>query len=40
MKDNEIRSTRDRPGWLLPYLLGLDEMFIGRWEYWLNVSAN
>jgi len=36
MKDTDIRSTRDRPGWLLPYLLGLDEMLIGRWEYWMN----
>jgi hypothetical protein len=36
MKDTDIRSTRDRSGWLLPYLLGLDEMFIGRWEYWFD----
>jgi len=36
MKYSEIRSTKEHPGWLLPYLLGLDEMFIGRWEYWLN----
>ena len=37
MKDNEIRSTRERKGWLLPYLLKLDEMFFGRWEYWFNI---
>ena len=36
MKDTDIRSTKDRPGWLLTYLLGLDEMLIGRWEYWFN----
>ena len=37
MKDDEIRSTRDRKGWLLPYLLKLDEMFFGRWDYWFNI---
>ena len=37
MKDNEIRSTRDKKGWLLPYLLKLDEMFFGRWEYWFKI---
>ena len=37
MKDNEIRSTRERKGWLLPYLLKLDEMYFGRWEYWFNI---
>ena len=37
MKDDDIRSTRDRKGWLLPYLLKLDEMFFGRWEYWFNI---
>lgn len=36
MKETELRSTRERPGWLFPYLLALDEMFIGRWEYWLS----
>jgi len=36
MKDTDIRSTRDKPGWLIPYLLGLDEMFYGRWNYWLR----
>jgi len=37
MKDEEIRSTRERKGWLLPYLLKLDEMFFGRWEYWFKI---
>ena len=37
MKDDDIRSTRDKKGWLLPYLLKLDEMYFGRWEYWFNI---
>ena len=37
MKDEDIRSTREKKGWLLPYLLKLDEMFFGRWEYWLKI---
>jgi len=37
MKDDEIRSTRDNKGWLLPYLLKLDEMYFGRWEYWFKI---
>ncbi|TFB13956.1 hypothetical protein E3V33_00160 [Candidatus Marinimicrobia bacterium MT.SAG.4] len=37
MKDDEIRSTKERKGWLLPYLLKLDEIFFGRWEYWFNI---
>jgi len=30
----EIKSTRDQKGWLIPYLLGLDQMFFRRWDYW------
>ena len=37
MKDEELRSTRDRKSWLLPYLLKLDEIFFGRWEYWFKI---
>ena len=37
MKDEEIRSTKTKKGWLLPYLLKLDEMFFGRWEYWFDI---
>ena len=37
MNDDEIRSTREKKGWLLPYLLKLDEIFFGRWEYWFNI---
>jgi len=37
MKDEEMRSTGEKKGWLLPYLLKLDEMFFGRWEYWFNI---
>jgi len=31
---DELKSTRDKKGWLLPYLIALDEMFFKRWEYW------
>ena len=37
MNDDEIRSTKDKKGWLLPYLLKLDEIFFGRWEYWFRI---
>ena len=37
MKDDEQRSTREKKGWLLPYLLRLDQMFFGRWKYWFNI---
>ena len=37
MKDEDIRSTKNKKGWLLPYLLGLDQMFFGRWEYWFKI---
>jgi hypothetical protein len=36
VKESDIRITKHRPGWLLPYLLGLDDMFNGRWEYWMS----
>ena len=31
---NDIRSTRDKKGWLIPYLTALDQMFYKRWTYW------
>ena len=31
-----MKNTDNKPGWLLPYLLGLDEMFYSRWDYWLR----
>ncbi len=34
---DEIKSTRDKPGWLIPYLIGLDEMFYKRWDYWSRI---
>ena len=40
MKDDDIRSTGDKKGWLLPYLLKLDELFFGRWEYWFKIIEN
>ncbi len=36
MKDITPRSTKNQPGWLLKYLLALDDMFFGRWDYWLR----
>ena len=32
-----LKTTKDKKGWLLPYLVSLDNMFYGRWEYWLNI---
>lgn len=26
-------------GWMLPYLLRLDQMFWGRWDYWCTIAA-
>ena len=37
MKDDDIRSTREKKGWLLSYLMKLDEMFFGRWGYWFKI---
>jgi hypothetical protein len=31
---NDIRSTQDKKGWLIPYLTALDQMFYKRWSYW------
>ena len=31
---NDIRSTKDKKGWLIPYLTALDQMFYKRWTYW------
>ena len=35
MKD-ELKKTKDRRGWLVPYLTALDEMFFKRWDYWVK----
>lgn len=34
--DNELKSTRWRPGWLIPYLMALDQLYYKRWDYWLS----
>lgn len=34
--DEEVLEMTTR-GWLRPYLLLLDEMFIKRWDYWLKI---
>ena len=31
---DELKSTGNKKGWLLPYLIALDKMFFRRWEYW------
>lgn len=36
----DIRRTNDKQGWLLPYLLGLDNMFFKRWEYWTKICIS
>ncbi len=32
----QLKTTRSKKGWLLPYLTALDQMFYKRWEYWFN----
>ncbi|TVL98081.1 MAG: hypothetical protein CV087_21775 [Candidatus Brocadia sp. WS118] len=32
-----MKTTQDKPGWLIPYLIGLDEMFYRRWDYWCAI---
>jgi len=36
----EIKRTDDKKGWLIPYLLGLDNMFYKRWEYWTRICLS
>ncbi|MCB9059048.1 MAG: SAM-dependent DNA methyltransferase [Calditrichae bacterium] len=35
-----LKNTRDKKGWLLPYLLALDDMFFKRWNYWLETCIS
>ena len=35
-----LKSTKDKKGWLLPYLVSLDQMFFKRWDYWLTIIRN
>jgi len=35
----EIKTTRDKKGWMIPYLLGLDNMFFQRWDYWTRICV-
>ena len=34
--NEELKSTKNKRGWLVPYLLALDNMFFKRWSYWIN----
>ena len=36
----EIKRTDNKKGWLIPYLLGLDNMFFKRWEYWTKICLS
>ena len=36
----ELKTTRDKKGWLIPYLLGLDNMFFKRWDYWTRICLS
>ena len=38
--EKEIKTTRHRKGWLLPYLLKLDYMFFKRWDYWTRICIS
>ena len=33
-KKEDTRTTKDKKGWLIPYLTALDQMFYKRWSYW------
>lgn len=35
----DLKTTQDKKGWLLPYLLGLDNLFFQRWDYWMRICA-
>jgi len=34
-----LKTTKDKKGWLLPYLVSLDLMFYKRWDYWLSICS-
>ena len=38
--ENELKTTYDKKGWLIPYLLGLDDMFYKRWIYWTRICMS
>ena len=33
-KPEKLKTTKNKKGWLINYLLRLDQMFYGRWDYW------
>jgi N-6 DNA methylase len=35
-----LKTTKDKKGWLFPYLVSLDLMFYKRWDYWLKVCKS
>lgn len=38
--EQQLKTTRDKKGWLIPYLLGLDNMFFKRWDYWTRICLS
>lgn len=36
----EVKSTRNRRGWLIKYLVGLDQLFYKRWQYWTRICQS
>ena len=37
--NEELKSTKYKRGWLIPYLLALDNMFYKRWDYWTKATS-
>ena len=35
-----LKTTKDKKGWLLPYLIALDDMFYKRWQYWMQICIH
>ena len=33
-KPERLKTTKNKKGWLICYLLRLDQLFFGRWDYW------
>ncbi len=38
-KQQKLRITKNQKGWLINYLLRLDQMFYSRWDYWTRAFS-
>ena len=38
-KLEKLKTTKNKKGWLINYLLRLDHIFFGRWDYWTRAFA-